>query len=451
MLLRGELELVDEARARSSATERRDHEHRPRARPRRSPRPAPRGCQRQRQALDRVVRERAHRAAGRPTSAASGQTRTACSCQARRGQPVGERGRDAPAGSTVSTIAHHGQRPQRLRARGVRLRGELPGGVGVREHEVVDRGERPPPRASSSERRRRPLARAQPAHRLHARRRSSTSVAPCQGWSQKTTSAPSAQSQQQPRRRRVAPGLEPSSTSGIRNTAIAGHRGSPSRYWPVHISPEMKSKVYCRGLPPQSVQATTATAGITPNRASTSAARALAARRQQPPDVEQAAGERDARPPPASRQVGERDRDAGDGVEQAREDEARMQERAVARARGRSGCRSARGGPPRGSRRSTGTGRAGTGPRRPTAAGPERQRQQHRERYADQDDEAAGLEGSSPRRRVSCSSRSPRAELLVAFTGSTRPRAADAARAPVRCKLDARRCARGHRRASSPP
>ena len=80
----------------------------------------------------------------------------------------------------------------------------------------------------------------------------------------------------------------------------------------------MKSNVYCRGLPPQWVQATIADAGITANSAEHEPRDPLAAGRQEAAHVDERARERDPDRQRLPELVRERDRDAGDVVEAGR-------------------------------------------------------------------------------------------------------------------------------------
>ena len=89
--------------------------------------------------------------------------------------------------------------------------------------------------------------------------------------------------------------------------------------------------MYWRGLPPQLVHATTATAGITLNSASTSAGALLPAGRQQPAHVEQAARRTSARTASGFQAwYASGIETPGHVVEQPRQAEARMEERPVA-------------------------------------------------------------------------------------------------------------------------
>ena len=151
----------------------------------------------------------------------------------------------------------------------------------------------------------------------------------------------------------------------------------------------MKSNVYCARVAAPAVQATSHDAGMTAKRASISAAWRAPPARQQAADVGERADERHR----------DRDRLPQPGRRAARRARARAAPPEIAKP----GCRNgavagreveavadqARGGTPRGSRRSTGAGRRRAGRRRPTAAGPwSRSGGQHEQREAGERDQA---------------------------------------------------------------
>ena len=185
----------------------------------------------------------------------------------------------------------------------------------TRQHEVVDRGQRRQPRAPRA-----PRARA-------ARARAASGAPPTASDDQRQRRRPATAGASRRRARprptaracacaASAPALDRRAAPAASGRPRSRSSGSPTGTAPVHISPEMKSNVYWRGLPPQPVHATSAERGH--HREQHEHQRDVRAGR--PPaagGARRAARRRTSRRPHRlPEQVGERDRDAGHRVHQ---------------------------------------------------------------------------------------------------------------------------------------